>query len=173
VELSHSSMSLRVRDWGDGRALAWAGIPVSIWRLVLEPGKEDILKGVRSGMEGGADHCVSSGSGSKPGSAGGGEGGEGVDVGVERVMVSVTVVGGADIVMVTVSVRSSERGRMNVGEWEAGEIRRLSTAATNGGSLNGDDNVDGADAGAASVDKISANAKMAIKAMEREGTGSG
>ena len=50
------------------------------------------------------DHCVSSGSGpgSKPGSAGG------VDVGVERVMVSVAVVGGADIVMVTVSVRSSD-----------------------------------------------------------------
>ena len=46
---------------------------------------------------------MSSGSGSKPGSAG-----EGVDVGVERVMVSVTVVGGADCVMVTVSVRSSD-----------------------------------------------------------------
>ena len=44
-----------------------------------------------------------SGSGSKPGSAAGG-----VDVGVERVMVSVTVVGRADIVMVTVSVRSSD-----------------------------------------------------------------
>ena len=46
-----------------------------------------------------------SGPGSKPGSA---AGGEGVDVGVERVMVSVTVVGGADIVTVTVSVRSSD-----------------------------------------------------------------
>ena len=42
-----------------------------------------------------------SGPGSKPGSAGEGEG-------VERVTVSVTVVGGADIVMVTVSVRSSD-----------------------------------------------------------------
>ena len=31
-----------------------------------------------------------------------------MDVGVERVMMSVTVVGGADIVMVMVSVRSSD-----------------------------------------------------------------
>ena len=45
-----------------------------------------------------------SGPGSKPGSAAGG----GVDVGVERVMVSVTVVGRADMVMVMVSVRSSD-----------------------------------------------------------------
>jgi len=105
---------------------------------------------------------VSSGSGSKPGG--------GVDVGVEREMVSVSVVGGADIVMVTVSVRSSD-WRMNAGEWETGEIRRLSTAATNGGPMYGDDNVDGAHAGAASVDKTSANVnsgKMAIKAIERE-----
>ena len=49
------------------------------------------------------DHCVSSGSESGSGSTAGG-----VDVGVERVMVSVTVVGGADIVMVIVSVRSSD-----------------------------------------------------------------
>ena len=106
VVLSHSNMSLRVRDfWEVGRALAWAGIPVTIWRFSLDPGKEVILKGVRSDMQGGADHCVSSGSGSgsKPGSAAGG-----VDVGVERVMVSVTVVGGADMMMVTVSVRSSD-----------------------------------------------------------------
>ena len=93
VVLSHSNMSLRVRDfWEVGRALAWAGIPVTIWRFSLDPGKEVILKGVRSDMQGGADHCVSSGSGSKPGSAGEGEG-------VERVMVSV---------MVMVSVRSSD-----------------------------------------------------------------
>ena len=51
VELSHSNMSLRVRDfWGVGRALAWAGIPVTIWRFSLDPGKEVILKGVRSDM---------------------------------------------------------------------------------------------------------------------------
>lgn len=84
-----------------------------------------------------------------------------MDVGVERVMVSVTVVGGAEIVMVTVSVRSSERGRMSAGEGETGEIKRLSTAATNGG-------------GAASVDKIPANVnsgKMAIEAMKRESVG--
>ena len=51
---------------------------------------------------------------------------------------------------------------MNAGEWEAGEIRRLSTAATNG---------DGVHAGAASVVKIPANVnsgKMTIKVMERE-----
>ena len=51
---------------------------------------------------------------------------------------------------------------MNAGEREAGEIRRLPTAATNG---------DGVHAGAARVDKISANVnsgKMTIKAMERE-----
>lgn len=51
MELSHSSMSLRVRDSREvGRALAWAGIPVSIWRLDFGPGKEEILKGVRSDM---------------------------------------------------------------------------------------------------------------------------
>lgn len=49
---------------------------------------------------------------------------------------------------------------MNKGEWDDGERRRLLTA----------------DAGAASVDKISANAKsrkMTIKAMKRESFGSG
>jgi len=50
VELTHSNMSLRAREWGVGRALAWAGIPVSIWRLSLDPGKEEILKGVKSDM---------------------------------------------------------------------------------------------------------------------------
>ena len=56
---------------------------------------------------------------------------------------------------------------MNAGEGEAGEIKRLSTAATNG---------DGVHAGAASVDKILANVnsgKMTIKAIERESVGSG
>ena len=57
---------------------------------------------------------------------------------------------------------------MNAGEWEAGEIRRLSTAATNG---------DGVHAGAARVDEIPANVKsgkMTIKAIERESSvGSG
>ena len=49
--LSHSSISLSVRDfWEVGRALAWAGIPVTIWRFCLDPGKEVILKGVRSDM---------------------------------------------------------------------------------------------------------------------------
>ena len=51
---------------------------------------------------------------------------------------------------------------MNAGEWEAGEIKRLLTAATNG---------DGVNAGAASVVKISANlnsVKMTVKAIERE-----
>ena len=51
MALSQSSMSLRVRDFGGvGRALAWAGIPVTIWRFCLDPGKEVILKGVRSDM---------------------------------------------------------------------------------------------------------------------------
>ena len=56
---------------------------------------------------------------------------------------------------------------MNAGEWEAGKIRRLSTAATNG---------DGVHAGAARVDEILANVnsgKMTIKAIERESVGSG
>ena len=60
---------------------------------------------------------------------------------------------------------------MNVGEWEDGEIRRLSTAATNGGPLYGDGNADGVHAGAARVDKIPANVnsrKIAIKAIERK-----
>lgn len=83
----------------EGRALACAGIPVTIWRFSLGPGKEVILKGVRSDMVGGKvqDHCVSSGSGS---AAGGG-----VDV---ISIVSVTVVGGASTVIVTVSVGSGD-----------------------------------------------------------------
>ena len=46
VALSHSDVSLRVRDfWEGGSALAWAGIPVTIWRFSLDPGKEVIFEG--------------------------------------------------------------------------------------------------------------------------------